>query len=80
MKSSHFVVSRFNKDLVVIKSLKDKQDGTTDACIEYSEEVLAELQKSTGKKRITKEELSKYVESLIEKATNGTDGYILSIQ
>jgi hypothetical protein len=65
---------------VRLKSFRNKNDGTTDVDIEYDDEFLATIKAELKKTDVTNAELSAYVGKLLDKATNGIDGYRIEVE
>ncbi len=60
---------------IVLKSFRNQGDGTTNVDIEYDDVFLAEAKKILNKDTLSNTDLSNYVNGILDKATNGIDGY-----
>ncbi len=65
---------------IKLKAFRNKNNGTTDVDIEYDDEFIADLKRSLNKAEISNQELGQYVQELLEKATNGIDGYRIEVE
>ncbi len=65
---------------ITLKNFRGKNDGMNNVDIEYDEVFLEMCKLELNKKELTVEDLSFYVTGLIDKATNGIDGYRIDVE
>jgi len=80
MDKTFIISKKDNVPLVRLKNFRVKTDGTSDCDIQY-DDVFLEMVKSKYKaEEVSKGQLSEYVNTLVEKATSGIEGYKMVIE
>ncbi len=63
-----------------LRNFRDKSNGTTDVDIQYDEVFLESAKQHFKKKELAKGDMAVYIDAIIQKATNGIDGYKMEIE
>lgn len=71
-----FIISKGSEPASLrIKNFRNKGDGTTDVDIQYDDEFLEHVKADLKKKEVSNADLSTYINTLVNKAVNGIEGY-----
>jgi hypothetical protein len=76
-----FTISRNDEPpLLRLKNFRNKGNGETQTDIQYDDILVDKVKKALKVDTVTTEHLSTYVNDLIEKSTNGIDGWKMLIE